>query len=247
MAKQRYDEELLLRVRTLEGQRRYKSAEFWKHTDGWPYKLSRIIFFIMLLPFFFWQLIYYFANPYSKVTTAQMGDWRRNMAIIALTTAAMLAAFILVILKKHLPALILSVGVAVVTGLFFNQALQAGAANSSEVTEVGSHVGKLVIRHILPMAVLCVACLILFLVRYFDVKAERLAYEHAANRIYEQFRRMQEESGTPAEMMSQEQWSELVRQYDGEIQYGRLKRSKKDALRKQGGALSEKKPEPESE
>ena len=240
MPKQKIDDALLLRVRTLESERRYKSAEFWKHTGGLPYKISRLIFLISLLPFFFWQIIYVAANPYSALTkSSEFNDWRANMAVIALSSAAMLVSLVFFFLKKHLIPVILSVLTAFVAGTFYNQALRIGAENSAEVTEVDAHIGKFVIRHLIPLIVMCAAVIIPYLIELFDKKAEKAAYDHAAAKLYEKFRREQEENGAAAEMMTPEHWAELVAEYDGETHYGRLKRSLKEAQRK-----AKKEPEP---
>lgn len=188
-----------------EESRIIKSGENWMHLGGLMPRCCKTAYFIAAVYLLLVNMAY-FLSLYLNSLDAQLYPENYNMTavrsamlVMCVTAVAMIAAFVLVILKKYLPALILSLPAAVVTAVFFY------GENYKVRLEDG--VKGFVFKHLLPVLIYILAILIIFIISMRDRRRVYGIYDREEAALYAKYR-----ASHPN--VSSDEWKDYLAAYD---------------------------------
>lgn len=185
MAQAKRNAAILQYVRRQEYRRRLEERERWGHVGGRIYAAAKIFYIIGFLCTFIINLAYMLGrwlnideatkNPEAYVTT-NLSDARSALYLVSLMTLLLIAALILMLARKTLAALVCTVLPTALLLVHFYQQL------SDQMSESGP--ARYLTSHLLPLAVMLAAAVILFLIQLRERRAENAAYEKLTADLY---------------------------------------------------------------
>lgn len=212
MAQAKKNAAILQYVRRQEYRRRLEERERWGHVGGRIYTAAKIFYIIGFLCTLMVNLAYMLGrwlnideatkNPDTYITT-NLSAARSALYLAAAMTLVLIAALILTLARRNLAALVCTALPAALLLVHFYQQLADQMAESGPARYLTSHV--------LPLAVMLAAAVVLFIIQLRERRAERVAYEKLTAELYRKHA-----GGDQA--LSDAEWEALLENYAAGIQ-----------------------------
>ena len=212
MAQAKKNPALLQYLRRQEYRRRLEEREQWGHVGGRIYTAAKIFYIIGFLCALLVNLAYMLGrwlnidealqNP-GLYSTANLSAARSALYLTAAMTLLLIAALILVLARKALPALVCTALPAVLLLTHFYQQLAGQIAKNGPARYLTSH--------LLPLAVMLAAAVILFVIQLRERRAENAAYEKLTAQLYQKH-------AAGKHSLSDAEWEKLLEDYAAGVQ-----------------------------
>lgn len=207
MAQAKKNQALLLFVRRQEYQRRLEDKETWGHVGGRIYSTAKIFFTIGFLYEMVVNLAIIIALGAKISDAIQFPDQfqlatpteiRTTLYLVVVSTALLLFGFILMLCKKHLPALLCIVLpiAPLLIDLYRNQATQI--ANNGPA--------RYFFLNVLPLCLMLITAIILYVIHVREKRRENEAYDKLTAAIYQKHAK-------DDKAMTEEEWEALLEKY----------------------------------
>ena len=190
-----------------EEQRIFRANENWSHLGGNTTKLCKAFYFIAAIYLLLVNAAYIFQIFLNLEDAAIYPDnydivqLRSALIVMFSVSAAMIAAFIVMILKKYLLTLIFALPAGIITLIFFLSETEHRRLTLENGTE------RFVLQHLLPIIVYILAVIIIYIICFKDKKNIFKKYDKAVALICEKYNKEHPH-------VSNDEWKNYIKQYN---------------------------------
>lgn len=200
-----------------EEQRIFRDNENWSHLGGNTAKICKVFYFIaavylmLVNAAYIFQVFLSIADYQLYPDNYDIVQLRSALIVMFSVSAAMLIAFVLMILKKYLLTLIFSLPAGVITCIFF-----LGETAQSRLT-LENGTGRFILQHLLPISVYILAIIIIYLISFRDKRNIYKKYDKAESVIYSKYKNEHPH-------ITNDEWKDYIRHYDVYENIGNIKK-----------------------